>query len=201
MIELMGFALICAGVLGYSFRPPSEYVGSGKLLKSLALYYLILSFLLLAETVSSFMNLAFEIILSLVLLLLSIYGIVELRRFWEFKFERIKEILLYGSVVYLMDYHISSVSLSWVLRIVSLVLLVWIAVISIYVVFRLERLKVFVAFENYELVSIAYFIVLLIGLCDIANRMLDTLPYALTTVLTLYSLYVIGVRYMRPLLE
>jgi len=81
------------------------------------------------------------------------------------------------------------------------VLVIWVAVLSIYVVFRLEMLKVFVAFENYELVSVAYFIVLLIGLCDIANRMLNTLPYALTTVLTLYSLYVIEFQYMKPLLE
>ncbi|GEM_PF-6291923 len=80
-------------------------------------------------------------------------------------------------------------------------LVIWVAVLSIYVVFRLEMLKVFVAFENYELVSVAYFIVLLIGLCDIANRMLNTLPYALTTVLTLYSLYVIEFQYMKPLLE
>lgn len=203
--SILGLALMCVGVIGYSFQPPPNYIGSEKVMYSVCLYYTTLAIFLFVVTLCDIAEYEiclrlFETIFMVALLAVVLYGIRSLRRIWAFEVSRIRDCLLYGSVVYLMDKQVfSNIAVSVILDVVLLISVICLVVLSGYVILRYRKIRLIMAFENYELISIVYMTAFFIGLCALSGEITETLPYVLTIVLTLYALYVVIIRYVKPL--
>jgi len=198
---VLGLSLTCAGILGYSLQPLPEYIGSEKAIFSILLYYITLTLSLFAETLHSIIKLdpyieLSEIVFMFLLLYVTLCGLRFLRNVWVLKVDRVKDCLIYGSVVYLMENRIPLKDYQIVLGMILLTLAVCLVILTEYITLRYRRFKSFLSFESYELVSIIYMTSFFIGLCAIDGKLTDFLPYTLAIVLNMYALYVIISRYV-----
>ena len=198
---VLGLSLTCAGILGYSFRPLPGYVGSEKAIFSIWLYYTTLTLFLFAETLHGIIKPdpclgISEVVFMSLLLYVTLCGLRFLRNVWMLRVDRVKDCLIYGSVVYLMENQIPSKGYQIVLGTILLTLAVCLVVLTGYIILRYRRFKLFLSFESYELVSIVYMTSFFIGLCAIDGELTDFLPYTLAIALNVYALYVIISRYV-----
>ncbi len=207
-IGLVGFVLMVIGVIGYSFTPPPDYVGrEEKILTSIALYYTIFALMIFVNALWNLLNVyrnlleTFELMFMLILLVISSYGVVTVKRVWRFELIRLRDALIYGSVVHLMNKSLcTTFGCVFDMDTIAFVLSAWIAAMSVYVIVRFRRLRFFLAFERFELVSIAFLTTFFLGLCAV-NGFEETLPYILIIVLTAYALYVIISEFVKPIFE
>ena len=197
---LIGATLIIVGLIGYSFQPPPHYVGSSKAIVSILLYYSILTLFLVSESLCDFFNIPvlLEIPFAFLLLYVTTCGLNFLRKFWTLKPERVKDCLLYGSIIYLMDRQLSSNPHPLVLEISMLILAFCLVAMLMYLLITYRRIKFFLAFDDYQLVSIAYMTTFLLGMY--VGKFTEILPYALAMLINLYSFYVVIRKYIRPLI-
>ena len=200
MYCLLGTTLMTVGLIGYAFQPPPHYVGSGKAIVSICLYYSILALFLISEALCDFfkISLFLEIPFAFLLLYVTVCGLNFLRKFWVFNLERVKDCLLYGSVVYLMDRQLSGYSHPLLLDISMLILALCLVAMLVYVLVTYRRIRFFMAFDDYQLVSIAYMTTFLLGMY--VGKFTEILPYALAMLINLYSFYVVIRKYIRPLI-
>ena len=205
---ILGFSLMFVGIAGYSLQPPPEYVGSERAIASMCLYYSVLALFLVAETLcdivrceASYLRI-FEIAFMLLLLFVTLYGLKVLRKIWMFKIDRVRDCLLYGCVVYLMDKQAFSKIVVYpiLLNLILLILAIWLVILLGYILLKYRKIRFFIAFEDYQLVSIAYMTTFFIGLCAMNGAFTETLPYALTIIINVYALYIIITKYVKPLL-
>ncbi len=187
---LLSLAILIVGALGYAYRPPSNYMGSGRAFQSMFYYYSALSLFLLVRALKDFIYVPDVLykIFAFPVFLIPLCGLRYLVRVWNFDFRRFTDCLVYGSIIYLMNDCIAKVDVNALVLLSALML----AVASFMVMVRVKL----VVFENYELVSIIYFMTFLIGLCLIGK---ETLPFILALVLNCYVLYIIAVRYVEPM--
>ncbi len=186
----LSLVLIGVGVLGYSFRPPPNYIGCGKAVHSLFVFYLVLASFALSEICG-----VYEVPAIAALLFVLAYGLAFLRRVWVFEGKRFKDALAYGGVVYLMGEHvrISPTYLTF-LNVVLLLSSICVAVMTAYAILRYGKVG-FLIFENYELVSTSYAISLFLGICTLAG-VGKSVPHAIAVLLTLYAFYVVASKYV-----
>ncbi len=126
---------------------------------------------------------------------IALYGVRCLKNVWYFEITRVKDILIYGCIVYLMNKDFATFTSHYTvyLDIAVSILSALIAILSVYVILKLSKLRVFLSFENYELVSIIYLIVFFIGLESASGALtVMSLPYVLAIILNTYSLYVLS---------
>jgi len=197
---LLGLSLMLVGIFGYAFQPPHHYVGSGRAIESICLFYSILALFLISEAICDIFGipLVLEFPFGVLLLYVTICGLNFLRKFWSFRTERIKDCLLYGSIVYLMDRQFSCYHHPFALEVSMLVLATFLVAVLLYVLITYKRVRVFVAFDDYQLVSIVYMCTFLVGMY--VGKVSKVVPYVLATLLNLYSLCVLVRKYIRPLI-
>ena len=183
-------AMLIVGALGYAYRPPTNYVGSGKAFQSMFYYYSALSIFLLVRALEDFIPIpeVLDEVFAIPVFLMSLCGLRYLLRVWNFDFRRFADCLAYGSIIYLMNDSMAKVDVDAFVLLSAVVL----AVASFVIMSRVRL----VVFENYELVSIVYFTTFLVGLCLVGK---ETLPFILALVLNCYVLYVVAVRYVEPM--
>ncbi len=205
IIIILSVVLMVVSVLGYSFVPPEGYVGTCKALMSIAVYYVVFSFSIFTTlflTRISFPYVEFyESAILGVLTIITAYGVSVLGRIWRFSPSKLKDPLVYGSIVYLMDKCLTlpnPVVLG--IDIAVFILAIWTVVLSLYVVFKFKRLKFFMDFENFELISILFMATFFLGLCAL-SLMKSGIPDLILTALTAYALYTIISNFVRPIID
>ncbi len=126
------------------------------------------------------------------------YGASMLKGGWTFSLNRAKDILLCGSVIYLIekDIHTSRID---VINLVSSILAVIIVVLTVYVFMKLKRWKFYLEFENYEVVSITFITSFLIGLSAVMSEYkLGSLINITILALNLYVIHT-TLKWLKPL--
>ncbi|AEA46952.1 hypothetical protein [Archaeoglobus veneficus] len=206
LIYVLGILLMVLSVIGYAFRPPPGFVASEGLLKSTCLYYTVFAFFLFVQTALEctylvheelFLHMSiFKLVFLTALILALLHAVNYLKRVWEFEVGRIKDALMYGSIVYLLgkDELLRSIHLSYLIdaEIIALVLSLFVAILSIITLHRLKKLGFFFIFENLQLVQVVFLLAFFTGLSLINSTLgVNTLSYMLAITLNAYALYTI----------
>ena len=137
------------------------------------MYYTILAFTLFFNGILEFIKNHIILIIKYILLFLLIfhtaYGMKMVSKNWVFELKRVKDILLCGSVLYLIekDLHIYKL---YLINIFSSFLTIIIILLILYIIIKLRRWRFFLDLENYEIISIIFITSFLEGLSVITNE-------------------------------
>lgn len=103
----LGVILTIVSVLGYAFQPPtSTFAESFSFLKYVTVFYILLGIFLFSRIAFKYLlNPYFEVfeaVFASLLIVICLSVAYSLKGFWEFDLIKIRDILLYGSIVWLM---------------------------------------------------------------------------------------------------
>ncbi len=193
--SILCMIMVVIGVLGYSFEIPNKYVGDERVCTSLLVYYASLSAYLLVyalyNSIKCVQLYVFLILFQCFLSLISAYGLYQASTRWSSKLEKVTEILLYLSVIYLLgktppfdefgNKLISELTAIPILASVAIILF------TAFVILKFEQRNTPFLFEDFDLVSITFVITSLIGLGCIGNGV-ALISFTLITLLDFYVL-------------
>jgi len=208
VLPVLGGILGVIGAVGYALRPSNSTIPqTSAMLKYLPMFYILLNIFMLLHlpfryTLNTYFGLI-ETVIALLLIAICLSVIASLRRFFEFDLSKVKDILIYGSIVWLMGKETHAWGLHTLAEMVIFSLSSLVAIFSLYLFYQIRKTGVFFI-EKDELIHLLFPIAFFFGL-GILGEGIEIIEmkeafFAVVAVLIAYVFWIIY-RITKPLLE
>ncbi len=197
--RLTGLLAIAVGILGFCIDTDS-IEGELSTTKLVAIIFFLLAIELIIHQIfieDTILHHVIHMILVLTASIAGIYSLSVLRSYsTSFSREKFKDILIYGSVIWLIDKHLSLAEFKLTIYYVLIVVSMLVAILSFYVILKITRLKAFFT-VGMEPILCAYFVIFLIGESTLC---MCILPLLISAIVEFY-LFCMILRIAEPLLR
>lgn len=197
--RLVGLLAIAVGIVGFCIDT-DHIEGELSTTKLVAIMFFLLAIELIIHQIfieCTTIHYIIHIMLVLTASAAGIYGLSVLRDYsTSFSRGKFKDILIYGSVIWLIDKHISLAEFRLTIYYVLIAVSMLVAILSFYVILKITRLKAFFTVGS-EPILCAYFVIFLIGESTLC---MCVLPLLISAIVEFYLFYM-TLRIAEPLLR
>lgn len=197
--KLSGLLAVVVGISGYSIDSENA-VGDISAVKVITVlfFFLAIEFILHQLFIDNIeMHHIIHIVMALTVFLAGIYGLHILKRQpITFNVNRFKEIIVYGTIIWLVDKNLNLAEYPSV-YFVLIALSLSVAILSLYVIIKITKLRAFFIVER-DVPMCAYFIITLIGISAIDYPCILSL---LVSAMVEFYLFYIILKIAEPLLR
>ncbi len=188
MLRLIGLLTTVVGAIGYSLSFEGVE-GDIRILKIMTIFYILISIELMFHHIYvnvELYHIIIHYILSVTALTIGLVTLRTIRRFpHRFVPSRFKELIVYGTLIWLADKNISFEEFSDVTYTVLIVSSFIVAAISAYMFYNIKRLRTFFIIDG-EFLMVLNFVIYLIGFSTLS---LCILPLIVATAIVIYTTY------------